>query len=520
MARLQLLQNFVGGSRQSDRHSVNMSYTQNMFTETQGEGASASKILRSIPGMRLEAVIQGTPRGSFVASRGYQGNERLFVAFGDSVYAVDRNGVDGYSVNFAFGIRNGSDPVTFTETGGEGDADPCIVCADGANVFVMPSNRAPADFASNIHYPQLPKNAKGDVIKPSHVCYAYNYLLVNDTDSDAFYMSEQYPFEGQTEGGETNWDCFTYSTIDGTTNEYGFVTYAEWCPDNITAIISTGSNVWTFGPRSFQIFQYNNSVNFPFTSPNTAAQSVGILAPYTLCRIGETVLWLGSSDVGHFGVYRANGTTPERISNPDVERTFAKVDNIESARAQAWVENGHAFYAIDAGDSTYVFDLSENEWHNRVSTTKGRNENNAWRYSFAVRFGGKIVFLTKGAMCTETEDSFREHDGAPIIRIRRGGAILNNFTPFYLDAVKFVLSNGYAEGDDFNPSVMFRYSTDDVRFWNERIGYMGRRGQYDYETVFLKLGLARTFNFELSCSDNVPFDIISCVITYAPCGRF
>ena len=104
MARLQLLQNFVGGSRQSDRHSVNMSYTQNMFTETQGEGASASKILRSIPGMRLEAVIQGTPRGSFVASRGYQGYERLFVAFGDSVYAVDRNGVDGYSVNYAFGI--------------------------------------------------------------------------------------------------------------------------------------------------------------------------------------------------------------------------------------------------------------------------------------------------------------------------------------------------------------------------------------------------------------------------------
>ena len=520
MSRLQVIQNIVGGSRQSDRHSINMAYTQNMFGETQGEGATASKILRSIPGMTTLTDIDGTPRGSFVASRGPDGNERLFVAFGSYVYAVDKVGTSVYNVNRAFEIATGTDPVTFTETGGEGDASPCVVCADGAQITVMPSDIAVRDFADNIHLPRLPLNSKGEVIKPTHVCYAYNYLLVNDNDSDAFFMSEQYPFEGQTAENETNWDCFTYSTIDGEENEYGFVTYAEWCPDNITAMISTGSNVWVMGPRSFQIFQYNNSVNFPFTSPNTAAQSIGILSPYTLCRIGETVLWVGASDVGHFGVYKASGNTPERISNPDVERAFSLVADPENARAQAWVENGHAFYAVDMGNTTYVYDLAEGEWHNRVSTTAGRNVNNAWRYKFAVRFGGKMIFLTKDAIVTEDLEGFREHDGSPIIRLRRGGAILNNYQPFYLDALKVVLSNGYASGEEFQPSVMMRYSTDNVRYWNERIGYMGRRGQYDFETVFAKLGLASTFNVELSCSDDVPFDIIACTILYAPSGRF
>lgn len=520
MTRARLLQNFVGGSRRSDRHSVNMSYTQNMFPETQGEGAVATKILRSIPGMDKMVDIEGTPRGSFVASRGMNGQERLFVAFSNSVYAVDKLGTGEYSVNKAFTIAGGSSPVSFTETGGEGSAHPCIVCADGYLVSVMPSDIDPADFADNVHYPTLPINPNGKVITPTHACYAYNYLLVNDTGTDGFYMSEQYPFEGEITPGVTNWNCFTVSTLDGTTNPNGFVTYAEWCPDNVTALISTGSCVWAMGPRSFQIFQYNNSTNYPFTSPNTAAQSIGILAPYSLCRIGETVLWLGASDVGHFGVYRATGTAPERISNPDIEREISKNANAAGAVAQTWVENGHAFYALSLGESTYVFDLSENEWHNRVSTDYGRNVNRQWRYSFAVRFSGDIVFLTSGALCRQSSESYREHDGTPIIRIRRGGAILDNFSPFFIDSVKFIISNGYAEADTFNPSLMMRYSTDSVRFWNERIGYMGRRGQYDYETVFHKLGLARTFNLELSCSENVPFDILGCVIAYQSGGLF
>ena len=516
MPNLQLLQNIVGGSRQADRRLLNSSYSQNMYPEPQGEGALSSSVLRSIQGMETRLELPGTPRGSFVASRGLRGEERLFVCYDTAVYAIDPDGKGGYVATKCFNVALSSSPVSFCETGG-GAESTYIVCVDGTNCFAVKADTDPNDFSTEYHVITLPVNAKGETIRPTHCAYLYNYLVVNDVNSDAFYRSEAYPFENE-ENGSTNYDVFTHDVVLEETLTTGFYTFAEWMPDNITALISTGSNLWVMGDRSFQVFQYQNSVNNPFTSPNTAAQAIGILAPHSLARIGEQVFWLGASDIGHLGVYQASGTSPQRISNPDLEREMASLDSPNAAVGQAWVENAHLFYAITLGGKTFVYDASTGLWHNRVSTTYGTNKDNEWRYKFAIRYGSKGWFFTRGACVTQTESKFTEHDGTPIIRIRRGGAIINNFQPFFIDAVRLVCTNGYASQTEYNPCIMMRYSTDLVSDWNERIGSLGRRGQYNFVTEFLDLGLASSFVLEFSCSDNCPFDIIACPIIWTPCG--
>jgi len=93
MASQQIIQNIVGGSRHSNMNVINVSHCQNMYFETQGEGASSTSILRSIQGMETILEIEGVPRGRFEASRGPDGNPRLFECFGTSVYVIDKDPV-------------------------------------------------------------------------------------------------------------------------------------------------------------------------------------------------------------------------------------------------------------------------------------------------------------------------------------------------------------------------------------------------------------------------------------------
>ena len=148
MASQQIIQNIVGGSRHSNMNVINMSHCQNMYFETQGEGASSSNILRSIQGMETIIAIEGVPRGRFEVSRGPDGNPRLFVCFGSKVYAIDTDSDTGVVIKTEVGtVSNATTPVAMVETGGEGSAFPHLVVCDGASVFAC-SCVAPASTIS------------------------------------------------------------------------------------------------------------------------------------------------------------------------------------------------------------------------------------------------------------------------------------------------------------------------------------------------------------------------------------
>ena len=65
-----IIQNIIGGWSKSDIRLANLSDSLNLYQETQGDGASASAILRSIRGTTSLLEISGNPvcRGLFQAS--------------------------------------------------------------------------------------------------------------------------------------------------------------------------------------------------------------------------------------------------------------------------------------------------------------------------------------------------------------------------------------------------------------------------------------------------------------------
>ena len=573
-SQVKLISNIAGTISKSNLAKVGLGESINMFVENQqnADEKSTSILMRTVMGEVQAAGIQGRCRGMYRVSRGYDNRPVLYAVFGNSLYVIDEYN----NVNFIATISSYGSECHMTETGGYGSAHPHLIIVDGYSVYAVNTGLSIGDQQLDFRSIKLPLrvNSKDTFIKPTHCAYLYGYLIVNDAGTDAFYTSYQYPFEIEdTEDASfyqlrnnfiTWWMSLDEATqlqykageiedayytiykqfIDGTANDdpekydvfrvgtveyadYGFITYSEWCPDNTIALISNGSKLYTFGERSWQVFSYNDDKNNPFSSPDNAAGNIGIKAPNSLAMLGNTVLWLGSSDIGDNGVFMITDTTITRISTQDIEREITQINNPENAYAQIWQEHQHVFYSLTFEDSkkTFVYDVTEQAWHYRASYDN-KNHLTFWRYNHATFAYGKIYVGTDNALCYMDENRYKEHDGRVILKLRRGGMITSNDCPFYIDSAELIVNNGQHSFNDqydnleLNPRISVRYSWDGSTFSDYEDYYLGKIGRYDYSTTVWHCGMGKYFTMEISTTESIPFAIENLKVSYSPCSNF
>ena len=519
-----IIQNLVGGIHRHEIEKVSRSFSLNMYPESvDADQSTTDKVLLSIKGTTLAANIgEGPCRGLFRASRGEDGRPLLFGCWGKHVYVI-RETAQGFTAFRVGQVSNAlTEPVHFTETGGEGSSHPHLIVVDGVSVYAVDTTLGNSYMAADWRAIQLPIRA-GDKtgaqkIRPSHCAYLYGYLVVNDRGTDAFYTSIQYPFETTDDNGDVIYDIF-YADPNGEYAGYGFVTYSEWQPDQTLALISNSSYLYTFGTRSVQCFSYRDDVNRPFVSPDNAAESIGIRAPDSLASCGPYVAWLASSDIGQNAIYVMEGNEKRRVSTASIERQISGMKYPEDAIGQFYHENGHLFYCITfrTDRTTLVYDMAEGEWHARQSYERG-----LWRPQFATFAYDRIFFgeLSGDALVYQDSSKYTEWDGLCMVRLRRGGALYSDNSPFYCDALNVTLNNGQIDDPQLDPKVMMRYSTDGNDWTDMELGTMGAIGRYDHQTTWWNLGMCRYMTIEISCSDPVDFAIVSAKINASQCDIF
>ena len=525
-AQSKLITNFAGSTTKSNIAKVGLGYSLNMYPETQSTEHSCTILMRPTSGAVLACELQGQCRGMYRVSRAYDENPGLYAVFGHDLWYIDSS-----NTYHAIGkIDSDGTKCNMCETGGYGSAHPHLIITDGTHVYAVNTGLPLADQArefaehGNIQLP-LRVNSTTDYIKPTHCAYLFGYLIVNDAGTDAFYTSYQYPFETYTEADPEYWDIFRVKTTEF--KDYGFITYSEWQPDATLALCSNGSKLYTFGTRSWQAFSYNNDVNNPFSSPDNAAGNVGIKAPNSLAMLGNTVLFLGSSDIGDNGVFMIKDSQITRVSTNDIEREINLLSDKENAYSSIWQEHQHLFYSLtfEASKTTYVYDISEGAWHNRSSFDES-NKQTYWRYNNATFAYGKIYVGTNDALCYLDENVYTEHNGMPILKLRRGSVLTNDGRPFYIDAAEIITNNGQHSlnntyGDlELNPRVTIRFSWDGATWSDYEDNYLGKIGQYGYRTIYDHLGLGRYFTLEISTTENIPFCIENLKIKYTPSSSF
>jgi len=570
---VKLIENIAGSITRSNLAKVGLGESTNMYVETQNPSEhSCSILMRTIQGQVKAANIGGKCRGMYRVSRGYDNRPVLYAVYGNKLYLINEDNTYNYIATIS---SNGTE-CHMTETGGYGSAHPHLIITDGYSVYAVNSGLSIGDQQIDFRRIRLPLrvNSKDTYIKPTHCAYLYGYLIVNDAGTDAFYTSYQYPFEiensedaefydersefivwwntldkdtqqqymageiqdvyydkykgfitGTADDTPEKYDIFRVNTVQYA--NYGFVTYSEWSSDNTIGLISNGSKLYTFGERSWQVFSYNDDVNNPFSSPDNAAGNIGIKAPNSLAMLGNTVLWLGSSDIGDNGVFMITDTAIKRISTQDIERELVKMVNPENAYSSIWQEHQHVFYSITFEDSkkTYVYDVNEDAWHYRASYDPF-NRLTFWRYNHATFAYGKIYLGTDNALVYNDENKYTEHDERPILKVRRGGVLTSNDCPFYIDSAELIINNGQHSFNDqygnleLNPRLSIRYSWDGSTWSDYEDYWMGKIGQYDYSTTIYQLGMGKYFTLEISSTEPVPMAIENLKISFSPCSNF
>jgi hypothetical protein len=571
-SQVKLIQNIAGSITKSNVAKIGLGESLNMFLERQNiQEHSCELAMRTVQGEVKAADIPGICRGMYRVSRGYDNRPVLYAVYDHSLYLINEDN----SFNEIAHINSSGSECHMCETGGYGSAHPHLIIVDGVNVYAVNTGLSIGDQQMDFRSIKLPCRVNSDLsINPTHVAYLYGYLIVNDAGTDAFYCSYQYPFEIEDSQDEAFyvkrsefvlwWTTLStdqqlaykngqvqdsYYTlykefIDGTADDtpekydifrvdtveyakYGFITYSEWCPDNTIALCSNGSKLYTFGERSWQVFSYNDDKNNPFSSPDNAAGNIGIKAPNSLAMLGNTVLWLGSSDIGDNGIFMISDTEIKRISTQDIEREITQIVNPDNAYSSIWQEHQHVFYSITFEDSkkTFVYDITENAWHYRASYDD-KNHLTFWRYNHVTFAYGKQYVGTKNALCYMDENKYTEHDGRVMLKMRRGGVLTSTDCPFFIDSAELIVNNGQHSFNDqydnleLNPRVSIRYSWDGSTFSDYEDYYLGKIGRYDYSTTAWHLGCGKYFTLEISTTEPIPFAIENLKIAWCPGSNF
>lgn len=146
------------------------------------------------------------------------------------------------------------------------------------------------------------------------------------------------------------------------------------------ALAVLNGELWIFGQKNTEVWYNAGNALFPFARIAGATLSIGCIAPGSVARFYNTIMWLGADDNGYAQVYMTDGLKPVRVSTPAIEQIIAGVTkSVPGGNAAAlpysWAlpyqEAGHTFYQLTLCNSSYqplqsiVYDLNAGLWHER-----------------------------------------------------------------------------------------------------------------------------------------------------------
>jgi len=285
--------------------------------------------------------------------------------------------------------------------------------------------------------------------------------------------------------------------------------------DKWISMIVNNREIWLFGSRTSEVWYDAGLSPFPFAPVPGAYIQVGIKAPYSCARLASTVVWLGENENGASVVYRANGYSPERISDHAMETEIQQYTVTSDARAWVYEEDGHPFYVLTfpTANKTWVYDASTNMWHNRAYWDVPSASYKAYRAMFhAYTFGKHLVGdLLEGNIYEMRTDVYTDVDGVKIRRLRRGPHIAQEQLMIRHDffQIDMEVGVGLKSGQGSDPQVMLRWSDDGGNTWsNEHWRSAGKIGKYKTRVFWTRMGSARDRVYEISMTDPVPWKLV------------
>ena len=305
---------------------------------------------------------------------------------------------------------------------------------------------------------------------------------------------------------------FISNLLDGT--QYNGLDFAsaEVQPDYVVATLNQQENLFIFGTRTIETWYNAGALSFPFQRYDGATIERGCGAPLTPVKEDNSVFFLGDDLI----FYRLNGIIPVRISTHALEAAWRDYAVVSDAFTFSYTYEGHKFVVLTfpSALATWVYDISTNLWHERVSWDQNNNNLERWRGNCFCNFNNTLLVgdayngtigEVDGSTYTEYGNTIQTLLVSPPIHSERKRVFVSLLELFMESGV------GLSTGQGSDPQVMLDWSNDGGRTWVplQQWTSFGRIGEYLTRVRFLKLGQARQRVFRVYITDPVRRVIIS-----------
>ena len=340
------------------------------------------------------------------------------------------------------------------------------------------------------------------------------------------------------------------STISSSTS-YAF---KDGAPDKLVALIVDHREVYLMGEASSEVWTDVGAVPFPFQRiPGTSTQQ-GIVAQFSLVRLGNSFAYVSRNSRGQGQIMQMEGYIPKRISTHAVEATLAN-QYISDAISWTYQLEGHEIYvtSFPSLNLTWAYDSTTEMWHKWLYTADDGSYQRH-RGNCSAVFQGLVMVgdYENGKIYSLDKQNYTDN-GQNIRRLRRAPHLVSDFQRQYFDELQIQFQPGVGttglsapNGDIYVglnyviypdatfligplqsfvigqqvsvttnitttlPQAMLRWSNDGGSTWSREYWVsIGQLGKYRNRAIWRRLGTARDRIFEVSITDPVNAVIIS-----------
>lgn len=329
-------------------------------------------------------------------------------------------------------------------------------------------------------------------------------------------------FDGYTIAANNNSKTVIQSNVlDATTwGAQAFDTITSFS-DNIVSVFSDELQLYVFGPKITEVQADAGTIPYAFQKvPNVLIQA-GCAAANSICKAGNTVIFLASDIAGKAYVAALDGYSTKVLSTPPINEAMERYTTVSDAFSYVYREADNLFYVITfpTANATWAYDIKMDMWHKR-SINGGTDLPTIcvlWR-------GLQIVGDANGNLYRMSQNYSYYSVGntsvdLPLTRSRTTAHINSEGKTLFFNEIRVDLQSGGGFIVDSNlspqptavaPLATLEISRDFGRTWT-MVGTrsMGDLGQYQKRLVWRNIGRFRqNATFRLTITDPVQTFII------------
>lgn len=298
-------------------------------------------------------------------------------------------------------------------------------------------------------------------------------------------------------------------------------------PDNIVCVQQVHREVFVIKELETEVWVNAGLPTFPFARLDGTYLEVGTIAPLSICKVNESLMWLARNSQGENVVVQLRGYEPAPVSTHYITREIDEYPIVSDAIGFSYQQEGHTFYVLifPTGDATWVYDATESQaagipmWHQRASFANGKFARH-WA-NCGVNFNGRQVVgdYQNGNLYAFDLDALTDN-GAQRKWLRSWRALPQpSFVPVRFSQLQIDMQTGIGVPDGTTPQMMLRWSDDGGHNWsNGLIEAAGAPGKTAQRVIARRLGSTRRDSgldrtFELSATDQFPVALIGAELT-------